>query len=301
MSKFALHIATKNRIKDLKITLFRMVHIIDNSQLEIVIFDDGSTDGTFEIIKKEFPNIKLYRNDISRGYMYCRNKMLNETKAEFAITLDDDANFLTENPLKIIEDYFKNNSNCGAIATRIYWNDVEPIHFQTHQESQQVQGFVGCGHVWRMKAWRDIPDYPEWYQFYGEEIFASMQLYKKGWEVHYVPQLFIHHRVNLKSRGLNNKDTLVRYKNALRADWLNYLIFLPLTKIPIKFAYSLWMQLKNKVFKGNLKIVKPLFQAKFDVFKSIPKVLKNRNPFTVAEFEGYYKLTPTKIFWNPKK
>ena len=297
--KYSILIATKNRRNDLLQTLHKSKHLF-NESLTCVVCDDGSTDGTYEEIKINFPQIKLYRNEVSRGYLYCRNKMLNETEADFAISLDDDANFLTENPIEIIENYFYENQQCGVIAARIYWNEKEPQNNFTTAKPQIVQSFVGCGHVWRIKAWKDIPNYPEWYQFYGEENFASMQLFKKGWKVHYVPQLLVHHRVNLKSRGLNNIDTLMRYKNALRADWLNYLIFLPLIKIPQRFAYSVWMQLKNKVFKGNFKILRPLFQAKLDVLKNIPKVIKNRNSFTEKEFKEYYKLTAAKIFWKPE-
>jgi hypothetical protein len=45
--------------------------------------------------------------------------------------------------------------------------------------SKVLQSFVGCGHVWRMDAWRTIENYPEWFYFYGEEDFASYLLFKK--------------------------------------------------------------------------------------------------------------------------
>lgn len=298
--KFSILISTKNRIKELLFTLNKSKLLFDEN-IECVVYDDGSTDNTFEIVKKNFPQIKLYRNEISKGYIFCRNKMLNETTADFAISLDDDANFLAKNPTQIIEDFFKNNKKCAVIAARIFWDDVLPKSTYTNQKSEIVQGFVGCGHVWRMKAWKEIPDYPEWYQFYGEENFASMQLFKKGWQIHYVPEILVHHRVNLKARSQSSKDGLIRYKNAIRADWFNYLLFLPTLKLPRKFTYSIWMQLKNKVFKGNLSILKPLFYAKFDIVKNYSKIKKNRNPFSSEQFRAYYKLTPTKIFWKPEK
>jgi hypothetical protein len=39
---------------------------------------------------------------------------------------------------------------------------------------ENVKSFVGCGHAWRMKAWHEIPNYPEWFEFYGEENYASL-------------------------------------------------------------------------------------------------------------------------------
>ena len=114
------YITTKNRKKDLSFTLSKINYLI-NKSVECVVFDDGSIDGTFEYVNENFPTIQLHRNEISKGYIFCRNKMLNETKADFAISLDDDAHFLTENPLETIRKHFEQNTNCGLIALRIFW------------------------------------------------------------------------------------------------------------------------------------------------------------------------------------
>lgn len=298
--KFSILISTKNRLDELMYSLNKLESLIQDNLINCVIIDDGSIDGTFEKIKQSFPKIQISRNEISKGYMFCRNKMLNETQADFAISLDDDANFLIDNPIEIIQKYFENNTKCGVIAARIFWNDLEPNDTSTIDKPQIVNSFVGCGHIWRMKAWKTIPNYPEWFQFYGEENFASMQLFKKGWEVHYVPEIFVHHRVNLKKRSASNKDGMIRFKNAIRADWYNYLIFLPFSKMPRKFGYSIWMQFKNRIFKGNFKLIKPLFKAKIDLIKNNSNIRKNRNPFTKNEFEAFSKLEPAKIFWKPE-
>ena len=298
--KFSILISTKNRVDDLLYTLNKTNHLFNNN-LNCKIIDDGSADKSFEKIQEKFPKIEVSRNEKSKGYMFCRNKMLNETDADFCISLDDDANILSENPIEIIEDYFNKNPKCGVIAARIYWSDNEPASIYTDEKSQIVQSFVGCGHVWRMKAWHAIPNYPEWFEFYGEENFASKQLYKKGWEVHYVPQLLVHHRVNLKNRSITNKDSSIRYKNALRADWYNYLLFLPFSKMLRKFAYSVWIQLKSKVFKGNFKVLKSIFFVKIDILKNFSNIIKNRNSFTQKEYKDFYQLKPAKIFWKPEK
>ena len=99
---FSILITTKNRIADLQFTLVKMQHLLDRSDVQCIIFDDGSNDGTFNFVKQNYPKVILHRNEVSKGYIYCRNKMLNETAADFAISLDDDAQFLTVNPIKII-------------------------------------------------------------------------------------------------------------------------------------------------------------------------------------------------------
>lgn len=297
--KISILISTKNRVNELVYSLNKILFLIERDDVECVVFDDGSTDNTFEIINKEFFQIRLLRNEISKGYLFCRNKMLNDAKSEFAISLDDDAHFLTKKPIEEIESYFKQNSSCGAIAFRVFWGVDPPKHFYTEQEIQKVKSFVGCGHVWRIKAWQEIANYPEWFEFYGEENFASLQLFKQKWEVHYLPDILVHHRVDLTKRTQTNKDFKFRYQRALRADWFNYFLFLPIGIIPIKMAYSIWMQFKNKIFKGNFKVIQPLFLAILNLVLFIPKLYKHRNSLTTKEYKYYCELNDAKIFWKP--
>ena len=299
--KISILISTKNRVNELLYTLNEIQFLIERDDVDCVVFDDGSTDNTSQTIKQEFPKIQLLRNETSKGYLFCRNKMLNETNAKFAISLDDDAHFITANPIEIIESYFNHNSSCGVIATRIFWGINAPKQTSTELQNLKVKSFVGCGHVWNMNAWRDIPNYPEWYQFYGEENFASLQLFKQKWEVHYLTDIFVQHRVDLIKRTQKNKDFAIRYRRALRADWCNYFLFLPFSKIPIKMGYSIWMQFKNKIFKGDLKIVKPLILAIFDLLLLVPKFYKHRNALTINEYNKYCKLKDAKVFWKPEK
>ena len=95
--KFAIHIATKNRKDDLLFTLEQVYPLLENPELNCVVFDDGWNDGTADAVRQQFPKIQLLQNTTSRGYLYCRNVMLNETQADIAISLDDDAHFLSKN------------------------------------------------------------------------------------------------------------------------------------------------------------------------------------------------------------
>jgi len=198
--KTAILISTKNRCDDVLFTLGKIECLL-NDKVTCTLFDDGSTDGTSEKVRQHFPQISLLRNETSKGYIYCRNKMLNDTDADFAISLDDDAHFLSPNPIEVINLYFRENPKCGLLAARIFWGKQAPSNTETKEVASKVKSYIGCGHIWRMEAWRDIPDYPEWFGFYGEENFASLQLFKNNWEILYVPALFVQHRVDMKERA----------------------------------------------------------------------------------------------------
>lgn len=296
---FSILITTKNRLTDLAFTLDSIKYLLDRNDVTCVVFDDGSTDGTYEYVKQHFPSIQLHSNAVSKGYIFCRNTMLNETKATYAISLDDDAHFLTENPLESIRNYFEEHLNCGLLALRIFWGLDEPISTWTTEKSQRVQGFVGCAHVWRMAAWREISNYPEWFVFYGEENFASYQLFKNHLEVHYLPEVLVHHRVNLQLRK-GQADYSVRLRRSLRSGWYLFFLFYPIRLIPRKMGYSLWMQFKNKVFRGDFKALRAIGLALFDLVWNSPRIVKNSNRLTSQEYDVYHQLPETKLYWQPE-
>lgn len=296
--KVSILITTKNRKDDLAFTLHKIRFLFKQSNLECVVYDDGSIDGTLEFLKMNYPEIILYSNKSSKGYLYCRNKMLNETSADFAISLDDDAHFITEGIVDIIQSYFNENPRAALLGFRIYWDKQLPNSEISNDKPIQVKSYVGCAHVWRMNAWRDIPNYPEWFVFYGEENFASYQLFKKNWEVHYLPDVLVNHRVNVIERK-NNADYSLRLQRSLQSGWYLYFLFYPISVIPRKFLYSIWIQLKLKVFKGDFKALKALLLAIMNLLINIPNIVKHANRLTLKEYNLYQQLEETKIYWKP--
>lgn len=299
-STFSILITTKNRLLDLIFTLDKIKYLLDKEEVVCLICDDGSTDGTFEFLSQNYPKIMLIQNSKSEGLIYSRNRLMGLATTEFAISLDDDAHFLTDNPLASIRNYFDAHKNCGLLALRIFWGLAAPSVLVSSDKPQRVQGFVGCAHVFRMKAWRDIPNYPAWFVFYGEENFASYQLFKTNWEIHYLPEVLVHHRVDIKARK-QHKDYMQRQRRSLRSGWYLFFLFYPYREIPLKMAYSLWMQFKIKVFQGDFKALKAIILALFDLVWNIPRIIKNSNRLTQNEYESYNQLPETKLYWQPEK
>jgi len=297
--RIAIFITTKNRLETLQFTLEQCEAFIFDAGVEFLLCDDGSTDGTFEFVKTKYPQIKLYRNEKSKGYLFSRNFLLNSVKAPIAICLDDDAHFLSSNVEQHIISHFKDHTQCGLIAFRIFWGANPPKSIQTNELPERVKGFVGCGHAWRMEAWRAIPDYPEWFEFYGEEEFAAYHLFKLNLEVHYLPQVLVHHRVDVKSRK-HQHDYTRRLRRSLRSGWYLYMMFVPKRLVPQKMTYSIFMQLKLKVFQGDFKAMKSLLLALFDFMVNFSRALKNSNRFSIKEYKSFNNLKPTKIYWNTK-
>jgi hypothetical protein len=106
-------ITTKNRARVLSKAIDSVLG--QSVPLELVVVDDGSTDGTAEMIRDRFPQVRLVRNEKSLGIIAARNAAMREIKSDIVFTLDDDAAF--SGPLVVagvVEDM--RHKRVGAVA-----------------------------------------------------------------------------------------------------------------------------------------------------------------------------------------
>jgi glycosyltransferase involved in cell wall biosynthesis len=60
------------------------------AQLEVVVLDDGSTDGTSDMLRRRFPRVRAERSATPRGPAAGRNEAIALARAPVVVSLDDD-------------------------------------------------------------------------------------------------------------------------------------------------------------------------------------------------------------------
>ncbi len=108
---------TKNLLKNC------LTSVIKNSQdikYEIIISDNGSSDGSIEMIKKDFPEVILIENNQNLGFGKANNIGLNYAKGKYVFYLNSDT-ILENNAIKIFYDYFElySQDKIGALGCNL--------------------------------------------------------------------------------------------------------------------------------------------------------------------------------------
>lgn len=89
--------------------------------IELIIVDDGSTDGSAAVLGRYSSRIKLLRQE-NRGPMYARNRGIAEASGEFVAFLDAD-DFWRKDCLELL---YKSLTNCDAAIAYCGWQNLGP-------------------------------------------------------------------------------------------------------------------------------------------------------------------------------
>ncbi len=154
--KLSVMITTYNLKRYIDETLESVLNQNTKFKYEILIGDDGSDDGTIEILKQweeRYPKlIKLYvmernpnktHNRISRASKN-RLNLLKQASGEYLIFLDGDDVYTDEYKLQKQVDILdkKDNLDCIACAHNIwvYWNEEKKHLLNTAEEQRKIKG-----------------------------------------------------------------------------------------------------------------------------------------------------------------
>lgn len=110
-------------VKDLILTSLKTLYQFHTSEnLEVIVVDNNSADGSCEAIKKEFPQVILLENNFNAGFPKGNNQGFELATGEFIFMLNPDTEF-KENSIEIMRDYLENNPDVSLLAPQLLNSD----------------------------------------------------------------------------------------------------------------------------------------------------------------------------------
>jgi GT2 family glycosyltransferase len=90
--------------------------------LSIAVVDNASGDGTADVIRREFPDVRLIALDENLGFSAANNLVLRETTAEFVLVLNPDTR-ICERTLDTLLHLMHDNERIGIAGCRLVQED----------------------------------------------------------------------------------------------------------------------------------------------------------------------------------
>lgn len=223
-------IATKNRRDELRQTLQSACE--QSAALEIIVLDDGSTDGTAEMVRSEFPQVRLLRSETSAGYIAQRNRGAELATSNVIISIDDDATF--SSPATVAQTLVEfNDPRVGAVAIPFINIKLDETVHQRAPGTDRVyvtHSYVGTAHAVRRDVFLRLGGYRELLFHQGEEGDFGLRLLEAGYVVRLGSADPIHHFESPR-RDFRRLDLFGRRNDVLFA-WHN----VPWPYLPVHLA-----------------------------------------------------------------
>ncbi len=197
----------------------RSLVAMDASDSEIVVVDNGSSDGSEQHLRREFPQITLFRQHRNLGFAGGCNVGIRYALArgvEYVLLLNNDT-YVAPDFLHEMLSRIEESDQIAAVCPKIYFADHpnvlwyaggdfslwtgSPKHRGWRQvdhgqcdNNQAITQATGCAMLVRSVALRDVGLLDEQFWAYVEDLDWTLRFAEQGYRVVFAPKAHVWHR-----------------------------------------------------------------------------------------------------------
>lgn len=219
---------------------------VEDVPFKILVWDNGSHDGTVASVNKAFPNVITYFSESNLGVAGGRNASakvaINELGATHILFLDNDIlvepGFVgalyepfesdpqmgqTQAKLRFMHDRSLINDGGGARISFVFWR-VKPVGFGEQDKGQYdaARPCISCGGAMMVRAdvFQQLDGFDPLFGPFGpEDLDFSLRLQKAGYKAMYIPKAVGYHQVS-HTFGEGYSEEYARHKSR---HWLAFM------------------------------------------------------------------------------
>lgn len=255
MKKLSIIILNYNTQKLLKNCIESLVKAGVNSNFEIIVVDNASTDGSVEELQKlksKIPNLVIIENDKNLGFAKGNNKAKDIVSSEHVLFLNSDT-MVEKGSIEACIKYMDENNKVGAMTCRIDLPNgkldkdarrsfITPWIGLTHlvlkldrlfpkskifgkywygyiseNTEHEVDALQGAFLLTRKKVLDEIGWFSEEYFLDGEDIDLCWKIKDKGWKIVYFPKVkIIHYKGASKGKFESGNEQDISFQDKVR-------------------------------------------------------------------------------------
>ncbi len=181
---------------------------------EVTVVDNDSSDGSAEIVKSEFPQVRLIRNDENVGYAEGNNIGIRESAGDIICFFNPDA-VAEKNWLSVMVSSLQSSETIGACTGKMYylgnefgknavfctWSKVDPrsarpYNFHGDEPVSKVDYLTGAAMAVKRSVMDRIGSMDPGYFLYFDETDLCARIIRAGYDLLYVPTAVVWHAVS---------------------------------------------------------------------------------------------------------
>jgi len=224
-------VTTKDRREELARLLPTV--LAQTADCEVLVVDDGSTDGTSDLVRERFPEVRLERSERSLGLIVQRTRAAGLARGPVVVSLDDDAVLPSPHTIEqTLADF--DHPRIGAVA--IPFDDVRRTGEVPLQRPPDTVGrwlldtYIGTAHAVRRDVFLRVGGYCASLEHQVEEIDFCLRMLAEGYVVRIGRADPLRHLESPK-RNFARLLTLTA-RNELLHGWHN----VPMPYLPVRWA-----------------------------------------------------------------
>lgn len=187
---------------------------------EMVLKDNGSTDGSVEMVEREFPEVRVLDSRDNPGYGAASNQAIAACRAPYVLLLNSDI-LLAPNSLDVLVEHLDAHPGAAIVGPRLQNTDgtlqrsahafPRPVTLRPvvrhipglrdrsiltwpHDRPRVVQWVKGAALAIRRTAFDAVSGFDPAFFMYFEETDLCYRLHEAGWEIHFTPATTIVHK-----------------------------------------------------------------------------------------------------------
>lgn len=194
-----------------------LVAAASNLDLEIIVVDNGSRDGSQEMLRDEYPRVRLIANDTNVGFAAANNQGAACATAPLLLLINSDAMVRPGAPDNVL-NYLSANPAVGIVGLQLLNDDLTlqpsgkrfptlastivgllPVperrrmaydrrrNTRDYSQTMPVDEVSGAAVAIRRATFEALQGFDESYFFFGEDVDLCWRARKACWDVRYLP------------------------------------------------------------------------------------------------------------------
>ncbi len=234
---------------------------------EIVLVDNASTDGSLDMVQKEFPRVQIIANDVNSGFAGACNQGIKATSTPYVLLLNNDAE-VTPGWLRPLYDEMESNPGFAACQPKLLSLDdprsfdfsgaagglmdiygypyargrvIATIESDSGQYDEPADIFWACGTacMLRRTALERVGLLDETFFAHMEEIDLQWRFHNAGYRVRAVPESVVYHKSAATLPATAFRKKYLNHRNSMLMVIKNYSASTLLTLFPRRILLEL--------------------------------------------------------------